>query len=129
MERSLDAWEGRDNPWDFWPPKQKENPRRTVLSRAIEDRSAALAAKLPTAGFDDEQLAYAHLALAIVADETARLERIIGDLRAHGYRPWKIDHSAAVYRRFAAGETRVTSMLTPLVDGDDLGPWPHLLWT
>jgi hypothetical protein len=82
LKRSLAAWEGRDNPWDFWPPSQKEDPRRTVLSRAIEDRSAALAAKLPTAGYDDEQLAHAHLALAIVADEFERHEDSLRNYQA-----------------------------------------------
>jgi FkbM family methyltransferase len=61
-------------------------------------------------------------------DQGDSAERVIRDLRAHGYRPWKIDHSPSVYRRFAAGETDVMSALTPLTDRDDLGPWPHLLW-
>ncbi len=56
-------------------------------------------------------------------------ERVIADLRGHGYRPWKIDHAPSVYRRVAAGQMDVNSALTPLTDGDDLGPWPHLLWT
>jgi FkbM family methyltransferase len=64
-----------------------------------------------------------------LVDQGDSAEQVISDLRAHGYRPWKIDHSPSVYRRFAAGETDVTSALTPLADGDDLGPWPHLLWT
>jgi FkbM family methyltransferase len=54
--------------------------------------------------------------------------RVIDDLRAHGYRPWKIDHSPAAYRRFAEGESDVTAALSPFQDGDDLGAWPHLLW-
>jgi FkbM family methyltransferase len=62
-------------------------------------------------------------------DQGSSAERVIADLRRHGYRPWKIDHSASVYRRVAAGQMDVTSALTPLTDLDDLGPWPHLLWT
>jgi FkbM family methyltransferase len=55
-------------------------------------------------------------------------EQIVADLRAYGYRAWKIDHSPSAHRRIASGDTDVTSVLSPLRDVDDLGPWPHLLW-
>jgi FkbM family methyltransferase len=62
-------------------------------------------------------------------DQGSSAERVIGDLRSFGYRPWKIDHSPAAYRRFASGNHDVVSALTPLEEGDVLGPWPHVLWT
>ena len=55
-------------------------------------------------------------------------ERIVADLRGYGYRAWKIDHSPAAHRRMASGDMDVTSILTPLGEACDLGPWPHLLW-
>jgi hypothetical protein len=61
-------------------------------------------------------------------DQGDSAEGVISGLREHGYRPWKIDHSPSGYRLFAAGEADVTLALTPLVGGEDLGPWPHLLW-
>ena len=61
-------------------------------------------------------------------DQGSSAERVIADLRGHGYRAWQIDHSPSVYRRVAAGQMDVTSALTPLTDVTDLGPWPHLLW-
>ena len=61
-------------------------------------------------------------------DQGSSTERVIAELRGYGYGAWKIDHSSAVYRRVAAGQMDVMSALTPLKDGDDLGPWPHLFW-
>ena len=62
-------------------------------------------------------------------DQGSSAGEVIAGLRGHGYRAWKIDHSPAVYGRVAAGQMEVTSALAPLTDADDLGPWPHLLWT
>lgn len=55
-------------------------------------------------------------------------EQIVADLRAYGYRAWKIDHSASAHRRIASGRMDITSVLTPLAETRDLGSWPHLLW-
>jgi hypothetical protein len=55
---------------------------------------------------------------------------VIAALHAHGYMPWRIDHSAAAHRAAASAHADVAAMLTPLPEGaDDLGDWPHLLWT
>lgn len=61
-------------------------------------------------------------------DQGTSAARVISRLRGYGYRGWKIDHSAASYRRVAARQIDVTATLTPLADADELGPWPHLLW-
>ena len=50
-------------------------------------------------------------------------------LRGFGYRGWCIDHSQAAHRRAASGLAEISSMLTPFDEGDDLGDWPHMLWT
>jgi FkbM family methyltransferase len=55
--------------------------------------------------------------------------RVIAELRAHGYTPWRIDHSRAAHTAAVSTRAEVTAMLEPLADGDDLGRWPHLLWT
>lgn len=54
---------------------------------------------------------------------------VIADLRAYGYVPWRIDHSPAAHRAAASTEVDVSTMLAPLEDADNLGEWPHLLWT
>jgi FkbM family methyltransferase len=62
-------------------------------------------------------------------DQGSSAERVVAQLREFGYEPWSFDHSASATRRMAAGRMRVTEALTPLVDVESLGPWPHLLWT
>ena len=54
---------------------------------------------------------------------------VIAGLRGHGYTPWRIDHSPAAHRAAVSTDADVSTMLTPLDDRDDLGRWPHLLWT
>jgi FkbM family methyltransferase len=55
---------------------------------------------------------------------------VIGVMRGHGYTPWRIDHSAAAHRASASSSLNMSAMLKPLPEGvDDLGDWPHLLWT
>jgi len=55
---------------------------------------------------------------------------VIAALRAHGYTPWHIDHSAAAHRASASSDVDVPAMLRPLPAGaDNVGDWPHLLWT
>ena len=53
---------------------------------------------------------------------------VVAELRRHGYKAWRIDHSPTMYRRAAAGTIPVASLLTPLTDVHELGDWPHLLW-
>jgi FkbM family methyltransferase len=55
---------------------------------------------------------------------------VIATLRSHGYTGWQIDHSAAAHRACASADADVRTMLTPLSKrADDLGDWPHVLWT
>jgi len=55
---------------------------------------------------------------------------VIAAMRGHGYKPWNIDHSPAAHRASASARLDMSAMLAPLPDGaDDLGNWPHLLWT
>jgi FkbM family methyltransferase len=73
-----------------------------------------------------------HLVLEVhpqyLRDQCTSAEQVVADLRSYGYRAWKIDHSPSAHRRSASREMDITSVLTPLSDTDDLGPWPHLLW-
>ena len=54
---------------------------------------------------------------------------VIVSMRAYGYTPWRIDHSADAHRATASAQVDISSLLRPLAAGDDLGDWPHLLWT
>jgi FkbM family methyltransferase len=55
---------------------------------------------------------------------------VIAAMRAYGYTPWCIDHSAATHRASASTDVDMSSLLTPLPENvDHLGDWPHVLWT
>jgi FkbM family methyltransferase len=53
---------------------------------------------------------------------------VVALFESHGYRGWRIDHSAATHRRAAAQLMDPASLVAPLRRGDDFGAWPHLLW-
>lgn len=54
---------------------------------------------------------------------------VVSMLRAHDYRAWRIDHSPTAHRRAVSPHFDPAQLLSPLGAGDDLGPWPHLLWS
>jgi FkbM family methyltransferase len=60
-------------------------------------------------------------------DQGSSAEAVVGELRAHGFNVYTIDHSPSAARRVGAGRLDVTAALAPLSDMTDLGPWPHLL--
>jgi hypothetical protein len=70
LRGALDLWEGRANPWEFWPPKPAEPPRRMLLQE-VAGQTAGLASIWKQAP-DQEQQAYGYLALAIMNDELDR---------------------------------------------------------
>lgn len=55
--------------------------------------------------------------------------QVIAELRRHGYRPWRIDHSPRAHAMAASARRDVSAMLAPLDEETSLGEWPHLLWT
>jgi FkbM family methyltransferase len=116
-------------------------PLDDVLDEAGIDRVDLL--KMDIEGAEGRALAGLHRALTAkrvaavllelhpqhLHDLGSSVERVIAELRGYGYSPWKIDHAPSVYRGVASGQIAVTSAITPLADGEDLGLWPHLLWT
>ena len=58
------------------------------------------------------------------------VDAVVAAMRAHGYTPWRIDHSPAAHRASASTQIEMSSLLAPLqADNEPLGNWPHLLWT
>jgi FkbM family methyltransferase len=116
-------------------------PLDTVLDEAGVDRVDLL--KMDIEGAEGRALAGLERSLASrriarilielhpqhLADQGSSAAEVIATLRRHGYHGWTIDQSPSIYRRVAAGQLDVTSALSPLEDRQDLGPWPHLLWT
>jgi hypothetical protein len=55
-------------------------------------------------------------------------DAVIATLRRFDYHPWRIAHTRRTHRATATGATSIRDVVTPLGD-EDLGHWPHLLWT
>jgi hypothetical protein len=71
LRGELDVWEGRTNPWTFWPPRVAHPPRQQVLASVHRKQFDALARRLRDGEFTPWETACGHLALAGLADEMA----------------------------------------------------------
>jgi hypothetical protein len=80
LRDSLDIWEGRANPWEFWPPKPAEYPRKMLMERVLA-REPTLDTLIAKAN-DDQQRALDHLAIAIISDELDRKPEAIEHYQA-----------------------------------------------
>ncbi len=69
LSKEVALWEGKANPWDFWPPAQTSPPRKKLMQ---ELASAAAVSGLVIESTDPEQKAFEFLALAIMNDELER---------------------------------------------------------
>ncbi len=68
LREQLDLWEGRGNPWEYWPPKQGSPPRRKVIEELFRHASQTLADRHSNGNYDDEDRSRGALSLAIMAD-------------------------------------------------------------
>ncbi len=68
LGEQLDLWEGRTNPWEFWPPESASRPRQLVLKRLFDQHYQIFAASFAAGQFDDRQLTCGHLGLALLAE-------------------------------------------------------------
>jgi hypothetical protein len=67
LNRQLDLWEGRANPWEIWPPKRDQTPRQRLVGDFAAHSSAPLLSQLRDGKFDDEGQARGYLGLAMLA--------------------------------------------------------------
>ncbi|MGI9457806.1 MAG: serine/threonine-protein kinase [Aeoliella sp.] len=74
LSGQLDVWEGRANPWEFWPPKRDEPPRRKVLETLYQHANLALAGRQDNPSYDSDDQARSALGLAIIAEAIGRKE-------------------------------------------------------
>lgn len=74
LGKQLDLWEGRANPWEFWPPESASQPRQLVLQRLFDQHYHDFAASLEAGQFDDRQLACGHLGLALLAEHGRKID-------------------------------------------------------
>jgi hypothetical protein len=79
LNTKLDAWEGRANPWELWPPAANRPPRKDVLAQLQDHTSTTLMPLLKSDSYSPEQQAFAYLGLATLADALSSP----GDARKH----------------------------------------------
>lgn len=68
LSQSLDLWEGRANPWEFWPPEREKSPRQNLLKEFLNHQSNTLGSQVSNGNLGIEEQARAYLSLAIMAD-------------------------------------------------------------
>jgi serine/threonine protein kinase/ribosomal protein S27E len=68
LKSRLDVWEGRANPWAFWPPSRDEPPRKNLIASLRTHSTATLATLLRDGKFNSLETARGYLALAILSD-------------------------------------------------------------
>jgi serine/threonine protein kinase len=72
LRGQLDVWEGKANPYDFWPPKREEPPRHNIVADVLNQSSAALANSLRDGKYDGAESARGYLGLAVLAQANGR---------------------------------------------------------
>jgi hypothetical protein len=100
----LDLWEGRANPWQLWPPKPADTPRKVLIQRLIDDAEKAVHDWKPSA--DNKENVFNHLALAIMNDEIGRAEAAVNHYEA----------ARDLLSKLAASDSRATQYTLALAD-------------
>ena len=80
LSSSLALWEGRANPWQFWPPASALPPRKMLLEKVIA-RGDKITAQWEKSD-DQEKQAFGHLALAIMNDELTHTDAAVTHYQA-----------------------------------------------
>ncbi|MDZ4659168.1 MAG: serine/threonine-protein kinase [Bythopirellula sp.] len=74
LQGELDLWEGRANPWKFWPPEPTSHPRKIVLNKFFADQYPTLSASLNSNKYNSHELAAGNLGLALMAEKLKKSE-------------------------------------------------------
>jgi hypothetical protein len=72
LSRQLDLWEGRANPWDFWPPKRNESPTQKMVADLLSSSSTTLANQMRDGRYEGQEAARGYLGLAMLATTVRR---------------------------------------------------------
>ncbi len=67
LTSKLSTWEGKSNPWSFWPPESNQ-PGRVVLSQMYEEKYDDLSEKIVTSKLSPIDLARGNFALGLMAN-------------------------------------------------------------
>jgi hypothetical protein len=74
LDSQLDIWEGRANPWEFWPPKREAAPLRTVSAKLLEHANRTVAGPLNDGSYEGLSAARGFIGLAMMSDDAGRTE-------------------------------------------------------
>jgi len=77
LNEQLNMWEGRTNPWKFWPPDQDHAPRKEVMAELFEYAKGNLMDRWQNGNYDPVDRARGELGLAIMADMMNRTDEAI----------------------------------------------------
>ena len=72
LRSQLDVWEGRANPWDFWPPKRDNSPRLNMVTNVLDHSIATLVKPLADGKYDHAKTARGYFGLAALADAVGK---------------------------------------------------------
>jgi hypothetical protein len=72
LSRQLDVWEGRANPWDFWPPTQDESLRQNIAADLLTHSRRILTKSLRRGRYSQEDTVRGFWGLAAMADVAGR---------------------------------------------------------
>jgi hypothetical protein len=72
LTKELDKWEGRANPWEFWPPGPEKLPRQNVIANLFNHSNGTLANRWQNGNYDGLDQARGALGLAILSDTMSR---------------------------------------------------------
>jgi eukaryotic-like serine/threonine-protein kinase len=69
LSAQLDLWEGRANPWEYWPPKREGSARQKLVDKFFNYATTALGTQSQSGTESGDDEALGELGLAILADD------------------------------------------------------------
>lgn len=81
MKDQLDLFNGRTNPWEFWPPSRDRPPRLDAVQDLLEHAGTTILRSLRDRRYTAEDTARGYLALAVLADTAKKNSAAVGFYR------------------------------------------------
>ena len=82
LESELGIWEGKANPWEFWPPKAATTPRHNLMKRLYSKHYVKWEKIITSPDVQGWSLACGQLGLGILAQESGHNESAEQQLKA-----------------------------------------------
>jgi len=82
LEGELDVWQGKTNPWTFWPPRQASPPRKELLNKLFAHNFVKWEAVVSSEQGEEGSRAAGHWGLGILAQEASKQQQARKHLQA-----------------------------------------------